>query len=57
MGIGAFEKGVAARDEDFSIRAQVRYTSKRRRRIPRRIIDGYIEDQRQQKKGGASSIP
>ncbi len=29
---------------DFSMRAQVRYTSKRRRRTPRRRIDGLRSD-------------
>lgn len=37
--IGAVERGVEEREEDLSIRAHVRYTSKRRRRIPRRIIE------------------
>lgn len=43
--IGVRASQEAARVGDLSIRAQVRYTSNRRRRIPRRIIERYKRDE------------
>jgi hypothetical protein len=43
MMIGAFERGVDERVDDFSIRAHVRYTSKSNSRTPRRMIERCID--------------
>lgn len=43
MGVRASQD--AASVEDLSIRAHVRYTSNRRRRIPRRMIERYKRDE------------
>lgn len=39
MITGAFERGVEAKEDDFSICAQVRYTSNKRSKIPSRTME------------------
>jgi hypothetical protein len=42
MIIGAFERAVDERVDDFSIRAHVRYTSNSNNKTPRRMIERCI---------------